>query len=37
MEHNQIPLQAYKYQPSGNETQVDQEEDGDTIILEAGT
>jgi hypothetical protein len=29
MEHTRIPLQAYKYQPPENETQVDQEEDGE--------
>jgi hypothetical protein len=35
MEHTRIPLQAYK--PTENETWIDQEKDGDTKILEAGT
>jgi hypothetical protein len=37
MEHTRIPLQAYIINHPENETQADQEDDGDTTILEAGT
>jgi hypothetical protein len=29
MDHTRIPLQTYKYQPSGKETWVDQEDNGE--------